>query len=297
MTDRRDSAPESTPAMSALNDGHLMDGMIPNITLNKAAQRGEPTEDRKLLAGVAERSSDAAFRHSDPWRVMRITGEFVHGFDALADLGPAVTVFGSARTHTDDPMYAAAQELGGLLARAGFATITGGGPGIMEAANRGAFEAGGVSVGANIELPFEQGINRYVNLALNFRYFFVRKTMFVKYAEGFVCFPGGFGTLDELFESLTLIQTGKLGRFPVVLFGRAYWQGLLDWMAGSVLDEHKINPDDLKLLTVTDSVTETARIMVEMHRSKQRTGEDERIDNTQWDPDVGGAHRAVNGGH
>ncbi len=300
MTDCPDSASDPTPAMSALNDGHLMDGMIPNVTLNKAAQRGEPTEDRKLLAGTVERASDAAFTHSDPWRVMRITGEFVRGFDELADLGPAVTVFGSARTQADDPMYAAAQELGGLLARAGFATITGGGPGIMEAANRGASEAGGVSVGANIELPFEQGINRYVNLPLNFRYFFVRKTMFVKYAEGFVCFPGGFGTLDELFESLTLIQTGKLGRFPVVLFGRAYWQGLLDWIAGAVLDEHKINPDDLKLLTVTDSVAETARIMVEMHQSKQRTGEDERINDTQWDPDVGGARHSkntVSGGH
>src|SRR5947209_3055289 len=238
-------------------------GMIPNITLNRAAKQGRPTEDQKLLRWTdADRAQAEAFTHSDPWRIMRITGEFVSGFDALAGIGPAVTVFGSARTHTDAPMYAAAQQVGAELAKAGFATITGGGPGVMEAANRGALEAGGVSVGANIELPFEQSMNEYVTLPLNFRYFFVRKTMFAKYAEGFICFPGGFGTLDELFESLTLIQTGKLGAFPVVLFGRAYWQGLMQWIHDTVLAEGKINPPDLDLLTVTDDPDEAVAEMV-----------------------------------
>ncbi len=261
-------------------------GMIPNITLNRAATRGEPTEDRKLLSWTdRDRERAAAFTHSDPWRVMRITGEFVSGFDALAGIGPAVTVFGSARTHESDPMYGAARAVGAELANAGFATITGGGPGIMEAANRGAIGANGISVGANIELPFEQGINQYVNLALNFRYFFVRKTMFVKYAEGFICFPGGFGTLDELFESLTLIQTGKLGMFPVVLFGRAYWQGLLDWISSTVLAEGKINPPDLDLLTVTDDPAEAVRVIADAYRRSVATLDGGSGVPATWDPD------------
>src|SRR4051812_1522536 len=246
------------------------DGLIPNVTLNRAASRGEQTEDRKLLSWTdRDRERAVAFTHSDPWRIMRITGEFVTGFDALAGIGPAVTVFGSARTREADPMYAAARAVGAGLAKAGFATITGGGPGIMEAANRGASGAGGISVGANIELPFEQGLNRYVNLALNFRYFFVRKTMFVKYAEGFICFPGGFGTLDELFESLTLIQTGKHAMFPVVLFGRSYWQGLLDWITATVLAEGKINPPDLALLTVTDDPAAAVAAMIAAYKRSQ----------------------------
>jgi len=264
----------------------MADGMIPNITLNRAARQGQPTEDRKLLSWTdRDRERAAAFTHSDPWRIMRITGEFVSGFDALAGIGPAVTVFGSARTHDSDPMYVAAQAVGAALATAGFATITGGGPGIMEAANRGAMGAGGLSVGANIELPFEQGMNRYVNLALNFRYFFVRKTMFVKYAEGFICFPGGFGTLDELFESLTLIQTGKLGMFPVVLFGRTYWQGLLDWIASTVLAEGKINPPDLDLLTVTDDPAEAVHVITEAYQRSMATLNDGSGIPTTWDPD------------
>jgi uncharacterized protein (TIGR00730 family) len=252
--------------------------MIPNVTLNRAAKGRQPTEDRKLLSWTdRDRAQAAAFTHSDPWRIMRITGEFVTGFDALAGIGPAVTVFGSARTREGDPMYAAARDVGAALAKAGFATITGGGPGIMEAANRGAMDAGGISVGANIELPFEQGMNRYINLPLNFRYFFVRKTMFVKYAEGFICFPGGFGTLDELFESLTLIQTGKLGVFPIILFGTAYWQGLRDWIRATVLAEGKINPADLELITLTDDPAEAVEAMTKAYnRSK--------IDTT-WDPD------------
>ncbi len=265
--------------------------LIPNVTLNRAATRGEPTEDRKLFSWTdRDRDRAAAFTHSDPWRIMRITGEFVTGFDALAGIGPAVTVFGSARTHENDPMYAAAREVGAALAKAGFATITGGGPGIMEAANQGAMSAGGISVGANIELPFEQGMNRYVNLALNFRYFFVRKTMFVKYAEGFICFPGGFGTLDELFESLTLIQTGKLGMFPVVLFGRSYWQGLLDWISSTVLAEGKINPPDLDLLKVTDDPAEAVQVIAEAYRHSMTTLDGGSGIPATWDPDPKPVH-------
>jgi uncharacterized protein (TIGR00730 family) len=271
---------------NALTERTRTDGMLPNPTLERAARTGRPTEDRKLLARDDQaRAREAAFTESDPWRVMRITGEFVHGFDALAELGPAVSVFGSARIGADDPMYAAARAVGEGLVEAGYAVITGGGPGIMEAANRGAAEAGGVSVGANIQLPFEQGLNRWVNLPLNFRYFMVRKTMFVKYAEGFINFPGGFGTLDELFEALTLIQTGKLGAFPVVLFGRAYWAGLLDWIEATLLAEDKINPEDRDLLTVTDDPAEAVAAMLAARRVEAATGEPaSEPGGTTWDP-------------
>lgn len=264
---------------------HTATGMLPNFTLNRAARAGRATEDEQLLRWTdADRAREQEFTHSDPWRIMRITGEFVSGFDALAGLGPAVTVFGSARTREDDPMYGAARQVGAALANAGFATITGGGPGIMAAANRGAQEAGGISVGANIELPFEQGMNPYVTVPLNFRYFFVRKTMFAKYAEGFICFPGGFGTLDELFESLTLIQTGKLGMFPVVLFGRAYWQGLMEWIEQTVLAEGKVAAKDLDLLTVTDDVAAAAHLMVQAYRAKH-ADRPAAAHETTWDPD------------
>jgi uncharacterized protein (TIGR00730 family) len=195
---------------------------------------------------------DASFTDTDPWRALRILSEFVDGFDALAPVQQAVSVFGSARIGEDDPMYEAARQLGRELAGAGFAVITGGGPGLMEAANRGCREAGGLSIGCNIELPFEQGMNAYVDLGIDFRYFFVRKTMFVKYAEGFVVFPGGFGTLDELFEALTLIQTGKVQHFPVVLFGSDYWSGLLEWLRERMLMEGKVSPEDLELFKVVD---------------------------------------------
>ena len=202
---------------------------------------------------LLERSAiEELAHHADPWRVLRILSEFVEGFDALNDIGPAVTVFGSARTLPDDPYYALGRALGAALARKGFAVITGGGPGMMEAVNRGAHEAGGLSVGCNIELPHEQQLNAYVDLGVEFRYFFVRKNMFVKYARGFVIFPSGLGTLDELFESLTLAQTGKIEHFPIVLFGTPYWKGLLDWMRQSVLSSGAIAPDDLKLMTMTD---------------------------------------------
>ena len=235
-----------------------------NPSLNMAARTGRPTEDEQLL--VREDGAKTAFIHSEPWRVLRIMGEFVSGFDTLAEIGPGVSVFGSARTGPDDPMYAAAVDVGRRLAKAGFAVITGGGPGIMEAANRGAREAGGRSVGCAIELPREQEVNAYVDVAVNFRYFFVRKTMFVKYAEAFVIFPGGFGTLDELFEALTLIQTDKIKHFPVILVGRAYWVGLLDWVKGSLLAEGKIASKDLELLVCTDDPAEVEHIVVDCYR-------------------------------
>jgi uncharacterized protein (TIGR00730 family) len=201
--------------------------------------------------------------HTDPWRVLRIQSEFVEGFGLLAELPPAVSVFGSARTPVDHPDYAAGLELGEALVKAGYGVITGGGPGVMEAANRGAFEAGGVSVGLGIELPFEQRLNDWVNLGINFRYFFARKTMFVKYAQAFVIMPGGFGTLDEMFEALTLVQTQKVTRFPVVLYGCEYWRGLIDWLRESVLSDHKINAVDLDLILVSDDIGEIVAHIVE----------------------------------
>jgi uncharacterized protein (TIGR00730 family) len=228
-----------------------------------------PTEDQELLRS----RRNVEFRETDTWRTLRIMGEFVEGFDALADIGPAVSIFGSARVGRRNRYYGAARRLAAALAREGFAIITGGGPGIMEAANRGAQEGGGLSIGCNIELPFEQGLNEYVDLGMEFRYFFVRKTMFVKYAAGFVIFPGGFGTLDELFESLTLIQTGKVEHFPVVLYGKDYWAGLLQWIREKPLSEEKVSPEDLDLLIVTDSVEEACEALTR-HRRAQR-GQDE----------------------
>ncbi|HEX8670803.1 MAG TPA: TIGR00730 family Rossman fold protein [Longimicrobium sp.] len=249
-----------------------------NPTLNRAARTGSRTEDERLLESPAQAPARAGdFVHTDPWRVFRIMGEFVEGFDALANLGPAVTIFGSARVKPDHEQYALARETARLLGEASFTIITGGGPGIMEAANAGARDAKVMSVGCNIELPFEQHVNPYVDVAINFRYFFVRKTMFVKYAEAFVIFPGGFGTLDELFEALTLIQTRKVRDFPVILFGRAYWQGLLDWIQGTLLAEGKISPDDLKLMVVTDSPEEVARIIVDCHKRNCAVAEEKSV--------------------
>ncbi|HWC32352.1 MAG TPA: TIGR00730 family Rossman fold protein [Actinomycetota bacterium] len=213
----------------------------------RAQDRAGLTEDAKLLG-----TKQPSFLDSEPWRVLRITGEFVEGFEAMAAVPRAVSVFGSARVGPDATYYVAAREVGRALAEAGFAVITGGGPGVMEAANRGCREAGGFSVGCTIELPVEQGANGYLDLQVHFQYFFVRKMMFVKYAEGFVVFPGGFGTLDELFESLTLIQTGKALDFPVVLYGSDYWRGLLDWLRDPMLEQGKIAPDDMSLLAVVD---------------------------------------------
>jgi hypothetical protein len=237
----------------------------PPVDLPDLNQGQAETEDEKLLARPVE-ATVAADLTSDAWRVFRIMGEFVEGFDTLARVGPAVSVFGSARTTPDDPYYRAAEDVARRLVGAGFAVITGGGPGIMEAANKGAIEAGGDSVGCNIELPFEQGMNVYVRTAINFHYFFVRKTMFVKYAEGFIIFPGGYGTLDELFESLTLIQTGKLWNFPVVLFGSEFWSGLVEWIDKRLVGESKITPRDRELFTVTDDPQEAVDIMVASFR-------------------------------
>jgi uncharacterized protein (TIGR00730 family) len=215
---------------------------------------------RSADEGLLQRQEDPGFVHTDPWRVLRIMGEFVDGFDVLARVGLAVTVFGSARVKPDSPYYAAAREVGAGIARRGFAVITGGGPGIMEAANRGANEAGGLSIGCNIELPHEQSPNPYANLSIDFRYFFVRKTMFVKYSEAFVVFPGGFGTMDELFEALTLIQTAKVKRFPVVLYGSQYWGGLLDWIRETLAIEGMVSDDDLALVQVVDTTDEVCAI-------------------------------------
>jgi uncharacterized protein (TIGR00730 family) len=238
-----------------------------NPTLNVAQRTRTATEDERLLQSPTQTQAELDFTRSDPWRVFRIMGEFVEGFDNLARIGPAVTIFGSARTPVDHPEYAAARETARLLGEAGFGIITGGGPGVMEAANRGAKDADVLSIGCNIELPFEQGLNPYVDVAINFRYFFVRKTMFVKYAEAFVIFPGGFGTMDELFEALTLIQTGKVRDFPVVLFGSAYWKGLLDWMRNTLLAEGKIAADDVDLMVVTDSPDEAVRTIVDCYEN------------------------------
>ena len=215
------------------------------------------TTDQRLL----DTQGPTDWLHTDPWRVLRIQSEFVEGFGALAELGPAISVFGSARTPRGTPEYKAAEQIGRALASAGYGVITGGGPGTMEAANKGACEAGGVSVGLGIELPFEQGLNEYVDIGINFRYFFVRKTMFVKYSQGFVVLPGGFGTLDELFEALTLVQTRKVTRFPIVLFGNGYWKGLLDWLRASVVGEGKAAVHDLDLIRLTDDVDEVVSLV------------------------------------
>jgi uncharacterized protein (TIGR00730 family) len=225
------------------------------------------TTDQRLL----DTRGPTDWVHTDPWRVLRIQSEFVEGFGGLAELGPAISVFGSARTPRDDPAYAAAERLGRTLAEAGFAVITGGGPGVMEAANKGASEAGGVSVGLGIELPFEAGLNEYVDRGLNFRYFFARKTMFVKYAQGFVVLPGGFGTFDELFEALTLVQTEKVTSFPIVLVGTSYWSGLIDWIRDTVLAEGKISAPDLDMFRLTDDVEEAVEVMV---AAQQRRSDD-----------------------
>jgi uncharacterized protein (TIGR00730 family) len=228
-------------------------------TVLRRRQYDRSTTDQRLL----DSRGPTDWVHADPWRVMRIQSEFVEGFGALAELGPAISVFGSARTPTNHPSYAIAERVGRRLTEEGFAVITGGGPGVMEAANKGACEADGVSVGLGIELPFETGLNQYVDRGLNFRYFFARKTMFVKYAQGFIVLPGGFGTFDELFEALTLVQTEKVTSFPIVLLGESYWSGLVGWLRDTVLAEGKISEGDLEIFRVTDDPDEAVRIMVD----------------------------------
>jgi len=269
-------------------EGHLKAGRTPpsqrgrhpmtSRRVDDAIRDSSPTtEDEKLLQQSGPRID---FTRTDPWRVLRIMGEFIEGFDTLASVEKAVTIFGSARIGPDDPHYEAAVETARLLALAGFGIITGAGPGIMEAGNKGAKLGGGRSIGCNIELPFEQGANPYVDTLINFRYFFVRKTMFIKYSVAFIIFPGGFGTLDELFEALTLIQTGKIYRFPVILFGRYYWAGLLRWLQARVLTEGKISDGDLDLMLVTDDPAEAANAIISAYKSLGKTGGDQYDETT-----------------
>jgi uncharacterized protein (TIGR00730 family) len=245
--------PEPIEPVDARRAGRL------RVTPEAAARiaRDASTEDQQFL----ERGATVSFQQTDTWRALRILAEFVEGFDAMAAVGPAVTVFGSARTPEGSPQYETARAIGRRLADAGYAVITGGGPGIMEAANRGCREGGGLSVGCNIELPHEQGANAYVDLGIDFRYFFARKVMFVKYADAFVIMPGGFGTMDELFEALTLIQTGKVRHFPVILVGTEYWSGLLDWVRDRLVTEGTVALADLELLQLTDDPDEVVSLI------------------------------------
>lgn len=239
------------------------------VTLRRALVERSTTDQRLL-----EERGTTEWVHTDPWRVLRIQSEFVEGFGALAELGRAITVFGSARVKRGEPEYEQGEQLGRRLAEAGYAVITGGGPGIMEAANKGACEAGGVSVGLGIELPFEQRLNDYVDLGINFRYFFARKTMFTKYAQGFVALPGGFGTLDELFESLTLVQTGKVTQFPIVLVGSEHWSGLVGWLRDVLAAQEMIAPGDLDLLTVTDDIDEVIEVIDQANAARRAAERD-----------------------
>jgi uncharacterized protein (TIGR00730 family) len=256
----RDGARRSMPEQDRRRSGRVVVTPAAEDRLHPSARA---TEDERFL----EKPKRPEFLDSDPWRALRILSEFVEGFDALAAIGPAVAVFGSARTAPGTPSYEMARDVGRGLARAGYAVITGGGPGVMEAANRGCQEGGGISVGCNIELPHEQALNAYVDLGVEFRYFFARKTMFVKYSDAFVIMPGGFGTLDELYEALTLIQTGKIRHFPVILVGTAYWQGMVDWLRDVLLPAMAIGPDDLDLLQLTDEPDEVVRMVQASHRA------------------------------
>ena len=251
-----------------MTSGNADDASVRVHTAGRVTLRGSAVEEGTTDQRLLDTSDSTSWLHTDPWRVLRIQSEFVDGFGALAELGPSVSLFGSARTPPGHPHWELAEEIGRGLAEAGFAVITGGGPGTMEAANKGAREAGGVSVGLGIELPFESGLNPHVELGVNFRYFFVRKTMFVKYSQGFVVLPGGFGTFDELFEALTLVQTRKVTSFPIVLVGRDNWSGLVGWLTGTVLAEGNVHEADLHMLTVTDDASEAVRVMVEAARRR-----------------------------
>ena len=226
------------------------------------------SEERKIRKAFKEKNWNA-IKTADSWQISKIMSEFVEGFDSMSKIGPCVSVFGSARTKLENQYYQSAEEIGYLLTQKGYGVITGGGPGIMEAANKGAKRGKGKSVGLNIELPFEQSHNEFIDndKLLNFDYFFVRKVMFVKYAQGFIVLPGGVGTLDELFEAITLIQTEKIGRFPIVLVGSSYWQGLLDWIKVTMLEsEHNISPEDLDLFNIVDTPTEAVEIIEEFYK-------------------------------
>jgi uncharacterized protein (TIGR00730 family) len=264
---------EARPATNRAGTGRGPVRRRGGVTVRKSIA-GATTTDQRLL----DSRGPTDWVHTDPWRVLRIQSEFVEGFGTLAELGRAVSVFGSARTHRDSDEYRLGVRLGSALADAGFAVITGGGPGAMEAANRGACEVGGTSVGLGIELPFEQEMNPWVDIGVDFRYFFARKTMFVKYAQGFASLPGGFGTLDELFEALTLVQTQKVTAFPVVLMGVDYWSGLLDWVNNTLVAQGKASPADRELLQVTDDVEEVVDIMLKAADDGQTPTELESVE-------------------
>lgn len=261
--------PHDKPRVKRTSESAAKDRTLRGPMLLRTDGEQTSTYDQRLL----ESGSDHDWKHADPWRVLRIQGEFVAGFDALSELPKAVTVYGSARTKEEAPEYAQGVELGAKLVGEDYAVVTGGGPGIMEAANRGAYEAGGLSVGLGIELPFEQGLNKYVDLGINFRYFFARKTMFLKYSQAFVCLPGGMGTMDELFEMLCMVQTGKVTNYPIVLIGTEYWSGLVEWMGNTLVADGYINPQDMDLFLLTDSVDEAVEHIVAAH--KEMT--DERV--------------------
>ncbi len=262
MSDNPRPEPDLDPADERPSERHRGP-----VVLRRDRREESTTTDQRLL----DSRGPTDWVHTDPWRVLRIQAEFVEGFGMLAELPKAVTVFGSARTGRDHPEYTLGRELGAALAQAGFAVVTGGGPGAMEAVNRGCSDVGGLSVGLGIELPFEQGLNPWVDLGINFRYFFARKTMFVKYSQAFVCLPGGFGTLDELFEALTLVQTKKVTKFPVVLLGSDYWGGLYEWLSKVVRDSGKIGDQDLKLVHVTDDVDDAVKVVEEAYRAWELT--------------------------
>jgi uncharacterized protein (TIGR00730 family) len=272
---RRNDERESVEANAAAQGAVPPDRETPRRTSQEGPvrRRGRQvkhsTTDQRLL----DTRGPSDWVHTDPWRVMRIQSEFIEGFGMLAELGKAITVFGSARTTPDEPYYLQAEELGRKLSEQGYAVITGGGPGIMEAANKGCHDAGGTSVGLGIELPFEQGMNEYVDLGMVYRYFFARKTCFLKYSIGYVGFPGGYGTLDEIFEAVTMIQTGKITSFPLVLFGTEFWTPMLDWVKGTLLADGKIGEPDIELFQLTDDVDEVVRIILEAEREKFALGD------------------------
>ncbi len=271
--DSERQAPEIDPETDGAADPRPPERLKGPVT-QRRGQIEKSTTDQRLL----DSRGPSDWVHADPWRVLRIQSEFVEGFGALAELGRAVSVFGSARASRDSAEYALGEDIGRRLVEAGYAVITGGGPGVMEAVNKGACDANGVSVGLGIELPFEQGMNDWVDLGVNFRYFFARKTMFVKYAQGFIVLPGGFGTFDELFEALCLVQTRKVTSFPVVLMGSAYWGGLVDWLRATVLVEGKIAEQDLALFTVTDDPAEAVQTIMHANDTARRATEERAVD-------------------
>src|SRR5579884_805909 len=256
-----------SPNRSPRSQGHMV---TEDERLLHRPSQPIPQEQVKEELHALDRALHFDFTLTDPWRVLRIMSEFVNGFDALAHIPPSVTIFGSARTHPEDPSYQAAVETARLLVKAGFGIITGGGPGIMEAANKGAQEGGNCSIGCNIELPFEQSANPYLDISLDFSYFFVRKTMFVKYSNAFIIYPGGFGTMDELFEALTLIQTKKVSHFPVILYDTRFWEGLITWIREMMLSTNKISPEDHKLLVLSDDPQEICNIVVDAYQTSYR---------------------------